>query len=495
MKFVFILPLTMFSTLLLPLCLILYVFAAPDTLQIPLRRRAVTPRGLGIKHYAAAAERLRAKYAPHMTKRANVANIPVTDQDSDSSYFGTISIGTPGQSLNVILDTGSADLWVATTQCRTCSPGTPTFDETKSSTLRTASGQSLVDIHYGSGEVSGNLVEDSVSMGGFTVNPQILVAVDQTSQQLLQGTASGIMGLAFQAIASTQAVPFWQALINNNQLQAPEMAFALARLVDQNNAPEEAPGGTFTLGGTNSSLFTGDIEFLNLASSQPSFWLLSMKSLTVGGKNIPISGNDALSAIDTGTTLIGGPTDEVQAFWQAVPDSAPVPGMEGFFSFPCKTNLDVSISFGGKSWPISSADMNLGAVEDGSDQCVGGIFDLSQGSSIGAGSGPSWVVGDTFLKNVYSVFRASPPSVGFAQLSGGGSPGSGSLPSSSLLSYSTVAIVASTTGSPSSPNPTGSGSSGGSSSNGNGAYAASPLSLRAISLSVIAGLVATYLRV
>jgi len=46
-------------------------------------------------------------------------------------------------------------------------------------------------------------------------------------------------------------------------------------------------------------------------------------------------------------------------------------------------------------------------------QCVGALFSLDTSG----GNGPAWIVGDTFLKNVYSVFRYSPASVGFASLS------------------------------------------------------------------------------
>jgi cathepsin D len=45
-------------------------------------------------------------------------------------------------------------------------------------------------------------------------------------------------------------------------------------------------------------------------------------------------------------------------------------------------------------------------------QCLGAFFELETGTSA-----PSWIVGDTFLKNVYSVFRYDPPSIGFAKLS------------------------------------------------------------------------------
>jgi len=71
------------------------------------------------------------------------------------------------------------------------------------------------------------------------------------------------------------------------------------------------------------------------------------------------------------------------------------------------------MNFGGQqSWGVSAADFELMSV-DGTN-CVGAFFDIDFGSG---NEGPSWIVGDTFLKNVYSVFRFDPPSVGFAQLS------------------------------------------------------------------------------
>jgi cathepsin D len=71
----------------------------------------------------------------------------------------------------------------------------------------------------------------------------------------------------------------------------------------------------------------------------------------------------------------------------------------------CDTNVQISLSFGGgNSWPISTADMNVGT--SGTDgQCVGGIFDLSAGSNAGGDAGnPSWVVGDTFLVFNFQLF-------------------------------------------------------------------------------------------
>ncbi|KAG6898299.1 hypothetical protein C0992_011890 [Termitomyces sp. T32_za158] len=68
------------------------------------------------------------------------------------------------------------------------------------------------------------------------------------------------------------------------------------------------------------------------------------------------------------------------------------------------------MSFGGRSWPISEADFKLSQLTQA--LCLGAFFELNTGASA-----PAWIVGDTFLKNVYSVFRYDPPSIGFAELS------------------------------------------------------------------------------
>jgi len=409
---------------------------AADPIHVPLSRRSLSARRFDpVKE----AHKLRVKYGfdqPASTtrrrgsRRATSAGISITNQDQDSSYFGSLTIGTPPQSFSVILDTGSSDLWLASEGCTDCDPGTPLFEPAQSSSFQASTGASSeVEIRYGSGAVQGTLGSDTVTMGGFTISSQTFLTVDQLTSGLLDDPVSGIMGLAFSTIASTRATPFWQALANGNQLATQEMGFWLTR-ADPTSQEEDVPGGVFTLGGTNSSLFTGSIDFQDMPVSTPSFWLLSLASVTVQGQSVQITtGASALSAIDTGTTLIGGPSADVAAIWAAVPGSGISQVSSGFFNFPCTTNVNVTLSFGGQSWAINSQDMNIGEESRGSTLCLGAIFDLSQGTNIQSGSGnPNWVVGDTFLKNVYSVFRASPPSVGFAQLStlagGTGAPSS-----------------------------------------------------------------------
>ena len=64
----------------------------------------------------------------------------------------------------------------------------------------------------------------------------------------------------------------------------------------------------------------------------------------------------------------------------------------------CSTSINISMSFGGQTWPIDPKDMNFGPVDQTGKQCIGAIFDLSMGTNIVSGGGnPNWVIGDTFL--------------------------------------------------------------------------------------------------
>ncbi|KAI0250110.1 aspartic peptidase domain-containing protein [Lactifluus subvellereus] len=456
-----------------------------DPLHIPvLRHRRVPKDGEAVlDHYANLAAGLRGKYhyGPPVLRRAKTVDNSITNQGSDTSYFAPVSVGTPPQTLDLALDTGSSDLWFVTTGCISCGQGTPKLDPTKSTSLQV---QHLpITMNYGSGTASGLVAQDTVSMGPFTVNPQIFgthvpfsfspafrssvgsfvlgnsngcvllaplwppaswsagrclplfaisvppvmcfpwsamlicasAVVNDLSGNLIYGKLSGIMGLAWQGIASTGAVPFWEILIkDNSRTNNPEFSFFLTRYVNNPNAQIEEPGGVFTLGGRNTTLFRGNIDFQSFTATG-SFWLQTVHSVTVNGKTVNI-GNTNTAAIDTGTTLIGGPTAAVNAIWGAVPNSVPLTNMSGFYSFPCNTQLTISISFGGPSWPINVADLILGTLGNG--QCLGGIFDVTAVTNIKPQPGrPAWIIGDAFLKNVYTVFRANPPAVGFAQLS------------------------------------------------------------------------------
>jgi cathepsin D len=172
-------------------------------------------------------------------------------------------------------------------------------------------------------------------MGPYTIQDQNFVAVNDISDGLIDGKLAGIMGLAFSSLAASGATPFWQTLVENNQLSNPEMSFFITRFLNTATSDDETdPGGTLTLGGTNATFFTGDIEFNDFPSGiTPSFWLQEVSELSLNGQPVTL-GSSNLAAIDTGTTLLGGPSDAVANFWSQVNGAQPLSGASaGLYAF------------------------------------------------------------------------------------------------------------------------------------------------------------------
>ncbi|OJA08498.1 hypothetical protein AZE42_11470 [Rhizopogon vesiculosus] len=145
----------------------------------------------------------------------------------------------------------------------------------------------------------------------------------------------------------------------------------------------------------------GSIEYIDIPET-PSYWYLP---LDLQGSSITIT-SGTTAAIDTGTTNIGGPASSIEAIYANIPDSQPATGeWEGYYTYPCSTTVNVELSFGGSTWSTSPADFAFSRTTSTSTECLGTDTD------------PAWIIGDAFLKNVYSVSCYNPASVGFANLS------------------------------------------------------------------------------
>ncbi|KAH9942250.1 aspartic peptidase domain-containing protein [Epithele typhae] len=386
--------------------------------SLPLVRRA-SPQLSAMDRLAAHKAALETKFGvatPAGRKRANGFNL-LTNQGADSDYFGSVAVGTPPVAYNVILDTGSSDFWLASSSVASsrAASGIPTFEPSASSTFKNLN--TPFSITYGSGGVQGTLGQDVVQLAGFEVTAQTFAVATALEQGTISAPLSGLMGLGFQSISSSGATPLWQTLASTSgTLDEPLMAFQLTRFHDfRRQSDADEPGGTFSLGSTNSSLFTGNIDFQPIPQGQEGYWIQELTGLTVNGNAVTLpSGSDSFGAIDTGTTLVAGPPDVVSQFYAQIPNSQALTGdQQGFFAFPCDSSVSVSMKFGASSvsWPVSSSDFIFEQLDG--ENCVGAFFALDTSGT----TAPPWIIGDTFLKNVYSVFRASPAAVGFAALS------------------------------------------------------------------------------
>ncbi|WFD34295.1 cathepsin D [Malassezia cuniculi] len=402
--------------------------------RMPVYRRdhPKAPRGFGADHVVSIewlnyeSNKLRTKHSGKQGKKSLSSRqkrqaAALAGYGMDSFYFATVKIGTPAQDFNLVLDTGSADMWVVATDCSSsnCPSGVRKFDSSKSSTFKSSS-QSF-HVSYGSGAITdGRVVADTVSLANFTIDSLSFAEALDMQKNTITSPVSGIMGLGFESLASSGATPFWETLMIQNKVQERVFSFQLAYNTDKVRSSSEInEGGIFTLGVLDQSQYSGDINWVTVprryGNTGIGYWAIPMDAMKVNGNTVNLPSNYMDAVIDTGTTLIGGPYEVVRNLYAQIPGARQASSnMNGYYIFPCNTDFKLTLTFGGKDYVIDNDNLNLGRMSTGSSMCVGAVFVQATGNGM-----PSWIIGDSFLKTVFSVYRYSPQSIGFASLKNG----------------------------------------------------------------------------
>ncbi|CAG8671957.1 4287_t:CDS:1 [Acaulospora morrowiae] len=309
----------------------------------------------------------------------------------DIGYFGPIKIG--GQTFQVIFDTGSSDLWVPSKNCSSpACTAHKAFIESESKTfvdLNTTTG-----ITYGAGQVNLTSGRDTVEIAGITACHQTFGRTFIESDDFLKVEFDGIFGMAFDSLSAQNASTPFSTMVRQKKVTNSFFGFHLSRARDAGDV------GTLTIGGVDKSKFTGSINFNNVVGDT-GFWLIKLDSASVDGDSA-VTKRPAI--IDTGTTLVLVPTEDAIFIHSKIPGSQVI---QGEFAIPCNTTSKVSFAFGGVSYKIDPRDLKVTTIPNAPGMCLSGI-----GASDALGG--AWLVGDVFLKNVYSVFDIEKKAVGFA---------------------------------------------------------------------------------
>jgi len=378
------------------------------------------------------------------SKYSNLKTVPQKVNDyEDVEYVGNITIGTPDQTFLVILDTGSANLWVPDTTCGSggsdCDDdplcGDPDwcdffcedpsccsskkkrsffqfpapapkgacdtkrkFDSSSSSTY-VKNGQQW-SIEYGTGSASGFLGQDTVRFGDAGTNQ--LVVPKTTFGQATSIAAffandpiDGILGLAFTSLAVDNVIP---PLINANNQGLLDKPLFTVYLQERGNV-DNVPGGVYTYGGLDTDNCGDVIAYQPLSSA--TYFQFKMDKIGVNSYSSS-KGWDVIS--DTGTSFMGGPQDVTDAIANAV--GATYDDYYGTYFIDCNANFGgVSITIGGKDYSIDAKQL---IIDAGDGTCEFAFFPFDFG-----GYGPAWILGDPWIRqycNIYSFEKQ----IGFA---------------------------------------------------------------------------------
>ncbi|KAI8461656.1 aspartic peptidase domain-containing protein, partial [Phakopsora pachyrhizi] len=325
----------------------------------------------------------------------------LTNQGNQSML---IEVGTPGQTFTVDFDTGSADLWIPSVTCQEDSCASKNRYDASASQTSTTRNDSF-KITYGDGtSISGAKYSDSVSIAGIRVKNQTFSSASYLSNSMGDDPTDGIMGLAYPSISHLKSPSFLTNAYNQGVIPSTTFSFKLS---DR--------GSELLLGGVDKSKYSGDIEIHpeNLVSNKNSVGQIGGASCSVNGRKV--LGSKFETIIDSGTTIIYGPKNVVDKIYSQVEGSSTHEEVEGLWKFPCAKTPNVSFSWNnGKNWEIAADRMVLGKSEDDPTICIGAI----SGQNVGLGA-DIWLLGDSFMTNVYSVFDPEKDTIGFAGLLNG----------------------------------------------------------------------------
>ncbi|KAL2009891.1 hypothetical protein VTN00DRAFT_5698 [Thermoascus crustaceus] len=334
-----------------------------------------------------------------------VGEVGADDVQNDAMYLAQISIGTPAQTVNLDFDTGSADLWVWSTELPSNIQAQGQkdhniFDPKKSSTFKPSSGSSWKIAYGDQSSASGTVGTDTVNIGGLVIKNQAIELADTMSTQFVRGAGDGLLGLAFGNINTVQPTPVKTPVENMiAQEDIPQSAeLFTAKLGSWRDANEPDKGESFyTFGFIDEETVkaSGQEIYYTPVDNSQGFWMFESASATVNGKTITRSGNRAIA--DTGTTLALVDDDTCQAIYDAIPGATYDSQVQGYI-YPTNTTAEnlpkVTFAVGEKQFTVQKEDLGFAEAKPG--YLYGGI--QSRGN-LGFD-----ILGDTFLKGIYAIF-------------------------------------------------------------------------------------------
>lgn len=268
--------------------------------------------------------------------------------DSGRGYYLEMLIGTPPQKLQILVDTGSSNFAVA---------GAPHpyidsyFDAERSSTYRPKGFD--VTVKYTQGSWTGLVGEDVVTIpkgfnSSFLVN---IATIFESENFFLPGIKwNGILGLAYATLAkpSSSLETFFDSLVA--QAKIPNVFSMQMCGAGLPVAGTGTNGGSLVLGGTEPTLYKGDIWYTPIKEEW--YYQIEILKLEIGGQSLNLDCreyNADKAIVDSGTTLLRLPQKVFNAVVEAVARTSLIPEFsDGFWTgsqLACWTNSETPWSY------------------------------------------------------------------------------------------------------------------------------------------------------
>jgi cathepsin D len=376
------------------------VTAEPRTLTIPLRHQRLEKEPL--------------RFAL-LSRSGNDATGPSSISLQHShAYYGPLSLGSSGQQLNVVFDTGSANLVVPSSDCD--APGCRnrggghSFDprQSNSGSFITEQGEKTDSFHarnlhipFASSKVAGLAYEDRVCLGGdVCANHTRFLLADYESDDFAKYEFDGILGLAPGGglLSMGQGFSVLDDLAQEGGLSKRVFALFLSATDDGDSE--------VTIGGYNEHRAAEELTWLKVNPMRGN-WEVPMADVTVAGKPQSLCPTTfgCLAELDSGCSGIGMPKGMVEELAVKIGFTA----TEIQCTNPAMNLPTIGFVLGGKTFDLKPEEYVDISKKD-SHRCRLHFHEMPS-SSMG-----QVVLGHPFLTRYYSVYDRENLRVGLASI-------------------------------------------------------------------------------
>lgn len=372
--------------------------------------------------------------------------VDVQLQNMFTYYNVECAMGTPPQQFNILIDTGSSDLWLIGKGNQYCA-STPdevasgeyincsisgTFDSSASSTFHKNSSDFF--IQYGDNSVAeGDWATDTFTISGVTIE-NMSFGVGSTTN-----SSTGIVGVGYASNEASESIQNDPYSYQNLPLKLAEQGAINVPAYSLWLNDINSNSGSILFGGVDHAKYTGTLSTVPIlvpsggfsgsaasgaatSSSSPTAFLVALDGVqlnTQGSSSVQIFGSSSNSdnalyaLLDSGTSLTYFPEDVAQEILTTHLD-AQYDSDLGFYVQSCNQNGNLTYSFSGATITVPFSELfipitnneNEPLVEKGVPICAIGILPFSDDFAL---------LGDTFLRNAYVVYDLQNNEIALAQ--------------------------------------------------------------------------------
>mmetsp|Transcript_89309 Transcript_89309/g.236156 ORF Transcript_89309/g.236156 Transcript_89309/m.236156 type:complete len:439 (+) Transcript_89309:80-1396(+) len=347
-------------------------------------------------------------YRAHFGLRGRRGERAKTKVIHKTAYFGSVEIGTPKQTFQVVFDSGSGNLLVPASDCNSqACIAHARYNQSESSSMHrvrcdgvqdSGDAQDEVSILFGTGEVWGRCIHDQICLGPVCYPGSFITATYETKSPFMSFNFDGVLGLALPSMSQGSMFNTMERLKETQRLHQTLYSVFLS------SSESEVEISEITFGSIKTSHMASDLHWAPV-TRDTGFWEVQISDITIDNRPQNLCTN-CYVAVDTGTSALAGPSRIIQELSLRLNVD---PECKNYHELP---NLGFVI--GGQILNLQPDDY----VDSTPESCDVSLMDLN----VPPPKGPLFIFGIPFLEKFYTVYDNVNEQIGFAVANQAGGP-------------------------------------------------------------------------